>query len=154
MWVLERTFPVWRLTGRLQGFWMCFAFRMVLTWSTVQLLHPLSSEYLCTNESVINYCRNHQRIKRELRPARQSLRNKQAEQPGGNPTQANECREELYRRRATLRLPHTSVLSRNFVNQFYVTVRAAGKSRTVFGSAVGAEHDHNGIPQASSTVSA
>lgn len=111
--------------------------------STARLLDPLSSQCLCTNESVVNYCRNHQRIKWESRLARQSLRNKQAKQPGGNPTQANECRDELYRRRVTLRLPHTSVLSRNFINQFHVTVRAPGKSRTVFGSAFGAKHERN-----------
>jgi len=46
----------------------------------------------------------------------------------------------------------SGALVRNFVNQFYVTGRAAGKSRTVFSSAFGAEHAHNGIPQVISTV--
>ena len=40
------------------------------------------------------------------------------------------------------------------MNQIYVAVRAAGKSRTVFGSAFGAEHDQNHIPHAIPAVSA
>src|SRR5664279_3390666 len=39
-------------------------------------------------------------------------------------------------------------VSRNFINQFYVTVKAAGKSRTVFGSAFWAEHERNRTPDA------
>ena len=40
------------------------------------------------------------------------------------------------------------------MNQIYVAVRAVGKSRTVFGSAFGAEHDQNHIPHAIPAVSA
>jgi len=53
-----------------------------------------------------------------------------------------------------LPLPHTGILFRNFVNQIYVAVRAAGKSRAVFDSAFGAEHDQNHIPHAIPAVSA
>ena len=59
-----------------------------------------------------------------------------------------------HRGRVTLPLPHASILFRNFVNQIYVTVRAAGKSRTVFGSALGAEHDQNHILHTIPSVSA
>jgi hypothetical protein len=44
-------------------------------------------------------------------------------------------------------------LFRNFLNQIYVAVRTAGKSRTVFGSAFGAEHNQNHIPHAIPSVS-
>jgi hypothetical protein len=43
------------LTGRLEGYWMCFAFRMVLTWPMVRPLHPLFSQSLSTNKSVVTY---------------------------------------------------------------------------------------------------
>jgi len=59
-----------------------------------------------------------------------------------------------HRCQATLPLPHLGILFRNFVNQIYVAVKAAGKSRTVFGSALGAEHDQNHIPHAIPVVSA
>jgi len=58
-----------------------------------------------------------------------------------------------HRRRVAFPFICTRIPLRNFVNQIYAAIRAAGKSRAVFGPAFGAEHDHNHIPHAIPAVS-